>query len=114
MFVMVKIGFDSIVGHEQVWPAVIVIVCSSHRKVFALGLKYVHGASYIGECPVAIVVIQRVNASLVSTRRTAALHGSYVAISGAVRIQRYVASDIKIQVAIAIVIEKCRAAVKGS
>src|SRR6266496_527808 len=114
MFIVVKISFYSIVCDEQVRPSVIVIIRSSHRKVFSFGLKHVHRACNVGECAVGIIVVKSIHTSFVCARRTAALQTSNIAISRTIGIQSDIASDIKIQVAIAIVVEKRGATVKVS
>src|SRR5262245_54241128 len=103
---MVKVGFQSVVGYKQVLPALVVVVGGSHGEIFSIRLKQVHGTGDFLECAVSVVVIEGVRAALVGAGRTAAFHAANVAVSGTIGIQRDITANVKIEVAIVIVIEK--------
>src|SRR2546422_674876 len=53
MVVVIQIGIDSVVGHEQVGPSILIVVGRTHRT-------YARSIRNVCECPVAVVVIQNI------------------------------------------------------
>src|SRR5437660_11825584 len=107
---MVEVGIESIVGDEQVGPAIIVVVVGGHGEILAFGLVDFGLDGYVREGSVAIIMVERVRAAPVNTGRTAALYTSQVAIPPVAQID--VAADVEIEPPVAIVIKKRRARMK--
>src|SRR5262249_25426839 len=113
MLVMVEKGFDSVVGHEEVRPAIIIVIGGTHREVVALRMIDFHGSGDIGEGPVAVVVIQNRRSARIRLR--AATRGNAISDrAGAftVRAEVSVTAYVKIEAAVAVIVEKCRAGMK--
>src|SRR6266550_2174694 len=57
--VVVEIGIEAVVSHEQIRPAVVVIIGGADGKILAFRLIDFRRNRYIGERAVAVVVIER-------------------------------------------------------
>ena len=112
MFVVIQVRVDTIIGHEQIGPAIVVVVHRCHRKIFAIRLINSRRRSHIAESAIAVVVIQDRRAPLVNAGRTVGANVNEIAIARTIGVQRYIPADIEIQFPVAIVIEECGAAMK--
>src|SRR5205823_14283665 len=74
--VVLGIGLNTVVGHKEIGPAVVVIISRADRKILTLWLINFGRYCNVGECAVSIVVIQRVWAATIFAGRTAAEHCS--------------------------------------
>ena len=110
--VVVEIRIEAIIGNEQVWPPIVVIVGGADGKILAFWLIDFRRNRHVAERTVAVVVIKRVRTAPINARSTTAEYSSQIAITFLTQI--HVASNIKIEPAIAIVIEKCRPRMKRS
>src|SRR5438046_113423 len=72
--VVVEIGIEAIVSHEQIRPAVIVIIGGADGKILAFRLIDFRRNRYVSERAVAVVVIERVRTAAINARRTTAKH----------------------------------------
>jgi len=103
---VVKVGAESVVGNEQVGPAVVVVVSGAHGKVFALGLVDFGFDSDVGESPVSVVVVKRVSAAAIDAGWAAALHSPEIAVPAVSQID--IAADVQIEPSIAIIVKEGR------
>src|SRR5258708_31258732 len=74
VFVVEEVSGQSVIGDEQVRPAVVVVVGGSHGKVLALLLRDSRGGRYICKRSVAVVVVENIRASFLSNPRTTCTH----------------------------------------
>lgn len=96
MLVMIEVGVQAVVGHEQIRPPVVVVVRRAHGEIFALRLVDLGSLRHIAEGPVSIIVIEDVRRALVHAGRTARSSSADVAVARAI-LERDVPSDVKIQ-----------------
>src|SRR5205814_503835 len=101
--VVVEIGIEAIVSHEQIRPAVVVIIGGADGKILAFRLIDFRRHRYVGERAIAVVVIERVRTAPIDARRTTAKHAPQVAITFIAK--RHVTADIKIETSVTVVIE---------
>src|SRR5216684_5914736 len=66
VFIMVEIGIQSVVGHEQVRPAIVIVVGGSHREILTFRLVDPRYRRCVGEGSIAIIVIENVSGTFVN------------------------------------------------
>src|SRR5262245_57724948 len=104
---MVEKGFDTVVGHEEVRPAIIILIGGAHREVVALRMIDFHGSGDISERPVAVVVIQNRRRARICLR-SATGRNAIPDRAGAltVRAEIGVTAYVKIEAAVAVIVEE--------
>src|SRR5439155_4154410 len=110
--VVVKKRVQSIVGHEQIGPAVVVVVSRPHGKILALRIVDSHGLRYVCESAIAVVVVENVGSTFVSGRGTTRAHAANDAVPRTIRPYVDVAPNVEIEPAVAVVIKKSGAGMK--
>src|SRR5262249_4103046 len=113
-FVVIEIGRDAVVGNEEIGPAVVVVVCGTNREILPVGLVDARGLGHVWKRAVAVVVVEHGRASVIGAGRATGLEAAQVAIATGAGTVRDVAADIKIKLAVAVVIEKSGAGVEPS
>ena len=114
VLVMVEVCIEPIVGDEQVGPAIVIVVSSAHRKILAFGLVDPCRRRHVGESTISIVVVENVGTAFVDGGRTIRADVDEITVARAILVQGDIATDVKIEEAIAIVIEECGSAMKES
>src|SRR2546423_502725 len=83
--IVVKKRVESIVGHEQIGPAVVVVVSRPHGEILALRIVDSRGLRYVCESAVAVVVVENVGSTFLSGRWATRAHTSDHAIPRTIR-----------------------------
>src|SRR5437870_6129697 len=76
VLVVIEIGLNTVVGHKEIGPAVVVIISRADRKILTLWLINFGRYRNVGECAISVVVIERVRTATIFAGRTAAEHCS--------------------------------------
>src|SRR5438132_1533141 len=83
--IVVKKRVESIVGHEQIGPAVVVVVSRPHGEILALRIVDSRGLRYVCESAVAVVVVENVGSTFVSGRGAARARAADDAVPRTIR-----------------------------
>src|SRR5438552_18107179 len=80
VLVVIEIGLNTVVGHKEIGPAVVVIISHADRKILTLWLINFGRYRNHGDYAISGVVIERVRIDTIFYGRTAAVYYSEVAI----------------------------------
>src|SRR5208337_1825284 len=106
VFVVVKVGAQTVIGDEDVRPAVVVVISGADGKILAVRLENTGFFGDVRKRAVAVVVIKSVGATFVRAGRATAGDTAELAVTLGSGSEGDVATYVEIKFAIAVVIEK--------
>jgi hypothetical protein len=57
VLVAVEIGVETVVGNEQIRPAIVIVIGGAYGKIFAFRLIDISFVGYVGESSITIIMV---------------------------------------------------------